>query len=377
MFGHRIPLLKLFGFQVWIDWSWLILALLITWSLATTVFPGMAQEPIPAPTRWVMGALGALGLFVSIVLHELGHSLVARRFGVEMRGITLFIFGGVAEMNQEPPSAKAEFFIAIAGPIVSIVLGLALLGVTALGSAGDLPTTLTAVTSWLGLINLILAAFNIVPAFPLDGGRILRAILWQVKKNLREATRISSAIGAGFGVLLLSLGVLSIMLGNVVGGIWWVILGLFIRRAAQASYQQVLIRGALEGQPVSRFMSDTPVTVDAELNVHELIDRYFYTHYHKLYPVTRGGELMGCVTINAVRDLERARWDTTRVGDIARPCSDENTIAPGADAMHALEKLSRTNASRLMVVEDGRVVGIIALKDLLRFLAMKSELEAR
>lgn len=375
MFAHRLPLFKLLGFQVWVDWSWLILALLITWSLATGVFPALVEDDLTTPTFWTMGAVGALGLFISIILHELGHSVVARRFGMRMRGITLFIFGGVAEMGDEPPSAKAEFFMAIGGPIVSVIIGVVMIAITGLGVSMDWPVAVRSVTGWLGWINLLLAAFNMLPAFPLDGGRVLRAALWYTKNDLRWATRITSSIGAGFGMLLIALGAFSLVFGNTIGGIWWIILGLFVRGAARSSYQQVIIRRSLEGHRVSDFMSPDPVCVDADISVDELINNYFYRHYHKLYPVTENGRLVGCVSISGVKSLERDRWGETRVGDIAQRCDDENTIAPDEDAMRALDKLNRNSISRLMVVDDGRVVGIIALKDLLRFLAMKTELD--
>lgn len=377
MFAHRLPLFKLLGFQVWVDWSWLILALLITWSLATGVFPALVEDELTPAAFWVMGAAGALGLFISIILHELGHSVVARRFGMQMRGITLFIFGGVAEMTDEPPSAKAEFFMAIGGPIVSVIIGIVMIGITGIGVSMDWPVPVSSVTGWLGWINLLLAAFNMLPAFPLDGGRVLRAVLWYSKNDLRWATRITSNIGAGFGMLLIALGALSLVFGNTIGGIWWIILGLFVRGAARSSYQQVLIRRSLEGHPVSDFMSPDPVCVDADIRIDELIDSYFYRHYHKLYPVTQSGRLIGCVSISSVKALERDRWGETRVGDIAQPCDDKNTIAPNEDAMRAIDKLNRANLSRLMVVDDGQVVGMIALKDLLRFLALKTELEGR
>ena len=375
MFAHRVPLFKLFGFQVWIDWSWLILALLITWSLATAVFPMIEGPTLDATTRWVMGAAGAIGLFLSIVLHELGHSLVARRFGMRMNGITLFVFGGVAEMGDEPPTPKAELLMAIAGPIVSVIIGLIMIGITTAVSLTDGPASVSGVTGWLGMINLILAGFNLIPAFPLDGGRVLRALIWNTSKNLRKATRITSNIGLGFGAVLITLGALSLIMGNMIGGIWWIILGLFIRGAARSSYQQVMVRRALEGEKVSRFMSPDPVTVDAGMTLHELIEDYFYTHYHKLYPVTENGRLVGCVTVRDAQGVDRSHWDDTKVGEITRPCDDTNTVAPDEDAMKALEKLSRAGSSRMMVVEDQHVVGILSLKDLMQFLSMKSELE--
>ena len=245
MFGRRVRLFKLLGFAVHIDMSWLVLALLITWSLARGLFP-YQYEKLSSITYWSMGAAGALGMFASIIFHELCHSLVARRFGLPMKGITLFIFGGVAEMDEEPPSPKAEFFMAIAGPASSILLGLFGYVVSVAGEEW-LPVPVAGVLEYLTIINFVLAGFNLVPAFPLDGGRVLRSALWQWKKNFRWATRIASKLGSFFGTVLIFLGILNILRGNVIGGIWQSMIGFFLGNAARMSYHQVLMRRALEG----------------------------------------------------------------------------------------------------------------------------------
>ncbi len=373
-FGRAIPLFKILGFQISIDLSWFLLALLITWSLATGLFPQW-HAGLSEAVYWWMGAAGALGLFISIVLHELGHAVAARRFGIEMRGITLFIFGGVAEMTREPPSAKAEFIVAIAGPIVSVALSAALVGLSVALDAGSAPTSVTVVIGYLGWINMVLVVFNMIPAFPLDGGRVLRAGLWHLWGDLRRATRITAAIGSGFGMILIVLGVVSAIFGNLIGGIWWFVLGLFLRSAANMSYQQVLLRRAFEGEPVARFMRPQPVTVDPNMTLREFVDEIIYTHQHSMYPVVEGDRLVGCVTRSDVKRVPHEAWDTRLVGEILSPCSRDNVIAPGVDAMEALARMSRTGASRLMVVEDGRLVGVVALKDLLGLMSLKIDLE--
>jgi Zn-dependent protease len=376
VFTHRIPLFKLLGFQVWIDWSWFILAVLITWSLAAGLFPALFKEAnLSTATLWSMGVAGAIGLFVSIVLHELGHSLVARRFGMQMRGITLFVFGGVAEMTDEPPSAGAEFFMAIGGPIVSVVIGVCMLAPTMVGATLHWPIEVVGVTGWLGWINLVLVGFNLIPAFPLDGGRVLRAALWQWKKDLRWATHVTARLGSAFGIFLIAFGVLSAVFGNLIGGIWWFVLGMFLRGAARMSYQQVLFRRALEGEPVERFMRRDPVTVQPDMSVQELVEHFVYRHQFKLYPVTENGHLLGCVTLSAIKHLPQEEWGSRRVGDIMADCTEDNTVAPSSDAMHALAKLNRTGASRLMVADDGHLAGVLALKDVVGFLSMKVDLE--
>ncbi|MEZ6097791.1 MAG: site-2 protease family protein [Pirellulaceae bacterium] len=321
-----------------------------------------------------MGLAGAIGLFVSILAHELGHAVVARRFDVPMRGITLFIFGGVAEMTKEPPSAKAEFLVAIAGPVVSVVIAVACYAAGIYGAA-SLTAPIAGVLWYLGMINGVVVAFNMIPAFPLDGGRVLRSILWQAKGSLRWATRITSSIGSGFGMLLILLGVFSFIGGNFVGGMWQFLIGMFLRGAAQMSYQQVLIRHALEGEPVERFMHADVITVPPSATVDQLVEDYIYRHHHKMLPVTDDGRLLGCVTTREVQRVARGEWDQRTVGEIVKPCADENTIQRNADAMQALSNMSRNGASRLMVVEDGHLEGILSLKDLLKFISLKVELE--
>ncbi len=373
MFTKRIKLFNLLGFPIYIDLSWFIIVVLITWSLATNVFPGF-YEGLSSGTYWWMGLAGALGLFVSILAHELGHSVVARHYEVPMRGITLFIFGGVAEMSREPPSAKAEFFVAIAGPIVSVAIAVVCYATFFLGEAA-FATPIVGVLWYLGVINAVVVAFNMIPAFPLDGGRVLRSVLWHVNGSLRWATRITSSIGSGFGIMLILLGVFSFIGGNFIGGMWQFLIGMFLRGAAQMSYQQVLIRRALEGEFVERFMRADVVTVPPSTTVHQLVEDYIYKHHHKMFPVTENGRLLGCVTTREVQQVPRGEWDQRTVGEIMQQCADENTIRRDADAMQALSSMNRNGASRLMVVRDGQLEGILSLKDMLKFISLKVEVE--
>jgi len=374
MFGKRIDLFKLFGFAVRLDMSWAIIVVLVTWSLAEGFFPSH-YGGLSRVTYWGMGAAGALGLFGSIIFHELSHSLVARRYGLPIKGITLFIFGGVAEMDEEPPSPKAEFLMAMAGPIASVVLGLGFYGLYQVSKASGWSKPVIGVIGYLGFINGLLAAFNLIPGFPLDGGRILRSILWGWKNNLRWATRIASKIGAGFGLVLILLGALNVLRGELVGGMWWVLIGLFLRNAATMSYQQLMVRKALEGEPVRRFMVSKPVTVSPSISIEQLVEDYIYKHHFKMYPVVEDSKLTGCITIQQVKGIPRSEWRQRTVGELAKPCSPDNTIHPEDDATKALSSMSRNRASRLMVVDGDRLVGIIALKDMLTFLSLKVELE--
>jgi len=381
MFIKRFELFKLFGFPIRIDLSWFIIVILLTWTLATGAFPHLIREfapdaePPASGMFWTMGFLGAMGLFISVLLHELGHAFVARGYGIPMGGITLFIFGGVAEMQDEPPSAKAEFWVAIAGPIVSVLLAIGLL--LGAGAAHQLGADIavTIVVGWLGFINGMLVVFNMLPAFPLDGGRVLRAILWAAKDNMRWATRVTSSIGTAFGVGFIGLGVLRFLVGDFFGGIWMAIIGMFLRGAAQMSYQHVLVRRSLEGETVQRFMKRDPVTVPPDITLADLVNEVIYRHYYKMYPVVDDNRLLGCITTRRVKEIEPHDWSDTLVRDAMDPVSNENTIDVNADAMRAMSRMNSNELSRLLVVDGDQLVGIIALKDMLRFLSMRIEMD--
>lgn len=374
VFGRRISLGTILGFDIGIDASWIFIAGLVTWSLAKGWFPAR-HEGLGNATYWAMGAAGAIGLFVSVVLHELSHSLVGRRYGIEMRGITLFLFGGVAQMGNEPSTPKAELVMAAAGPIASVVIGGGFFLLSYASEAAAAPTSVTGVLAYLGLINLVLAGFNILPAFPLDGGRVLRAILWKTKGNVRWATRVTAQVGVVFGMAFMVLGLMALLGGNVVGGMWWFLIGLFLRSAARMSYQQLLVRRALQGEPVRRFMRTEPRTVPLHTPVRTLIEDFFYQDYHKMYPVVDDGQLLGCVTINRVKGVSQDQWDTRTVRDLMTACSDHNTIQADTDAVDALSLMRRSGISRIMVVDGTQLVGVLTLKDILQFLAVRIELE--
>jgi Zn-dependent protease len=376
VFGKPLTLFRILGFEVKVDWSWLILGALIVWSLSTGLFPAWFEGLAPSQ-YWLMGVAGAVGLFVSIVFHEFWHSYIARRFGLDMKGITLFLFGGVAEMGDEPPSPKAEFFLAIAGPVSSVVLGGALLGANFLLRGAGPATPATGILSYLGFLNLVLAGFNLLPAFPLDGGRVLRAILWGLWDDLRRATRVASSIGAILGAGLMVLGALQFFLGRSGGGLWTLVIGLFVRGAARSSYQQLLLRRALEGVPVRKFMVADAVTVGPRTTVEALVEDYIYKYHFKMFPVVEDERLVGCVTLDQVKGLPREDWPARRVAELARSCSAENTIGPDEDVLKALALMQKTRRSRLLVAEEGRLVGVIALKDIMGYISLKLDLEER
>lgn len=374
MFRRRIELFKILGFSVRVDSSWIFLATLIVWSFATQVYPA-AQPELPARAYWAMGLLTAVGIFVSIILHELAHALVARHYGLEMRGITLFIFGGMAEMEDEPPSAEAELMTALGGPVISILLA-GFLGAFWMLGLGTWEPTVVTVLGNLAFLNVLLVAFNAVPAFPLDGGRVLRALLWYFKGSLTDATRIAARVGSLFGAVLLALGVFAALSGALLQGIWFGLIGLFIRGAAQMSNQQLLFRSTLEGEMVSRFMQRDPVTVPRSISVAELVEDYLYRYQLKMFPVVDGDRLLGCVHLQDLQRLPRDEWDRQTVGALAERLGPGNTVAPDTDAMSAFSLMNKRRLSRLMVTEGDTLVGILTLKDLRRFFFLRQELEA-
>jgi Zn-dependent protease/CBS domain-containing protein len=370
MFGPRLRVCRVSGIWIKVDASWLLAASLVTWTLAEGLFP----REHPGLTRalaWGMAAASAAGLFSSIVLHELGHGLMARRLGLRIRAITLFLFGGIAEMEDDPPSPRAELLVALAGPVVTVALAAAAL-------LGSLPLRLLAaehaadVLRYVFWANLVLLLFNAIPAFPLDGGRVLRAALWTVTGDLKSATRVCSLIGQGFGWLLIAGGVALVWwTQSLLAGAWTAVLGWFLRRAASLSYKQLLLRRALEGERVEHFMRRDPISVSPALSVAELVDGYVQRFHHTMYPVLQGERLIGCVTTRRLREIPREEWTRRSVASLLEALSPENTISPHTAAIHALQRMGHRR--RLMVVEGDRLVGIVSMRDLLSLLAMKVE----
>lgn len=376
MFKTSTPLFRLLGFEVKVDISWLLLAFLITWTLAVGLFP-TTYPGLSTDTYWWMGLVCAIGVFFSIVLHELSHSVVARYYNIQITGITMFIFGGVAEMQSEPPDPKSEFLMAMAGPIASFVLAFIFYQIYSLAVVQTLPIPVIGVALYLTYINTLVAIFNLIPAFPLDGGRMLRAILWHIKKDLKKATYISSRIGSGFAIALIILGIVAIIQGNLIGGMWWILIGFFLRNAATSSYQQLVVQELLRDQPISQFMISNPVTVTPDITIQQLVDRYFYLYHHKLFPVVDNEQLVGCVTLDTVKKIPQNQWPQTTIAMLKLNCSSEYILAPDDSTLEILPRMFEKNReAAYMVVDKGRLVGILELKDLWQFIAIKLELES-
>lgn len=376
MFGRRVSLIRLLGFEIRFDLTWLILVALIVWSLSAGLFPSTYAD-LPTSTYVWMGILGAIGLFSSILLHELAHSVVGRRLGMRIRGITLFALGGASELSEEPATARAEFLMAIAGPVASVILAVVvyLLAWAITAVAG--PGPLVAVLGYLVGMNLILAGFNMIPAFPLDGGRVLRAALWAWRGDVAWATRVATMAGGGVGLGLIFLGIVDALAGNPVGGMWFVLIGLFIRASAAATYQRLMAGQLLAGVAVRRLMKSELVTVPPTLPVAELVESYLLQRSLKRVPVLdEAGRVLGCVGVEEVKRVPPEQRAIRSVRDILTPLGADSTISPDAEAKQALEQMQRGGQSRLFVTEDDRLVGVLTLRDLLQYLSVKSELQA-
>jgi CBS domain-containing protein len=293
---------------------------------------------------------------------------------MRIEGITLFVFGGVARSEGEPPSPSAEFFIAAAGPVSSVVLGIIFYLIRRLTAPYHQVLPVSGVAGYLAILNWLLAGFNLLPGYPLDGGRILRAALWQWSGRIKWATRIASRFGVGFGYTLVALGVVQVFMTNVIGGLWWVFIGLFLQGAARSSYQQLLTLEALEGEPIRRLMNPRPVTVPAGLSIGKIVEDYVYKYHFKMYPVVEQDRLVGCVTTRQIGSVARDLWARTTVGDIATDCRADALIDPDTETLKALSIMNRTGQSRLVVTDHGKLAGVLTLKDIMQFLALKLEL---
>ncbi|MBU2486203.1 MAG: site-2 protease family protein [Alphaproteobacteria bacterium] len=373
MFKNAVQLFEIFGFKLKVDPSWLLIAALIVWSLSTSYFP----EVLPGGTATfytVLGIVAMLGMFVSLILHELSHSLVARSYGLKVGGITLFIFGGVAELEEEPHDPKSEFLIAIAGPLMSLLLAALFYGASALAAPQTGSNYASAVFGYLALINLVLAVFNMVPAFPLDGGRVLRAVIWGVTRDLLRATRISSRIGSVFGLFLMLTGALAVFTGGGVGGFWQILIGFFILNASNGSYQNLLVKMALRGKTASQLMSGTVHAIDATATIAELVDDVMLRHGVSFVPVLSGEVLKGYVDTAGVRSVARENWGERSVQEITVPAEADNTVATDTPLNEVFRRMTANTRRKLMVVEGRRLVGVISLSDLMHHLALEQEI---
>jgi Zn-dependent protease len=374
MFGHSVRLFEIFGFEIRVDASWLVIAALIVWSLSQGYFPAVAPGIEPGASL-ILAIVAMLGLFASLILHELAHSLVARRYGLPVGRITLFLFGGVAELEEEPRSAVSEFWIAVAGPAMSFALAGAF-GLLALLLDAALPGPLALILGYLSMINLILATFNLIPAFPLDGGRVLRAVLWRRSGDMMSATRTASQAGTVLALGLMGLGLFSVLSGGGLGGIWTGLIGLFVLNASRGTYQQMLLHRGLSGRRVADLMTTHAHVVHPSATLRDVADRVMMTRGVSFVPVVEGGRLLGHVEAASLREIPREAWDEKEAKDVLVPLSAETHVAPSMTAEAALEAMAKSSRRKFLVAEGDRLLGILSLSDLLAEIRVIEELGA-
>lgn len=362
-----IQLGRIAGIRIGINWSWLVVFALIVWSLAVAVFPD--QNPGFSDGQYLaLAVAAALLFFASLLLHELGHALQAKREGMEIEGINLWLFGGVAQFKGWFPGAGAEFRVAIAGPLVSLVLGVLFVG---LAAGAGLPNALDGVAAWLGYTNLVLLAFNLLPALPLDGGRVLHAALWFARGDLTWATRVASAAGRGFGFLFIALGLAMFIFEGTFSGAWLAFVGWFLLQAATAEARYIATEQALEGVRVRDLMVERPVTVSADVSLGQFMDDVARSQRYTTYPVVEGGRPVGLLAFRSVAGVPRDQWDKRRVREVMIGLDDVPRLTDDEPAIDALAELSESRVSRGLVVNDGRLIGLISITDLLRALEVR------
>jgi Zn-dependent protease len=379
----------LFGIDIRIDWTWLIIFALVAYSLGSTF--GQLRSEWDPTLRWGVALLSALLFFGSVLAHELAHSLVSQARGNPVDSITLFLFGGVSSIREEPDSPLGEFLMAILGPATSIVIGLTLLfigGVTGgamatINNPSEMiseATPVTLIVWWLGSVNLVLGAFNLIPGFPLDGGRVLRSILWAITDDLRRATRWASWVGQGFGWLMI-MGGISMVFGATIpffgsglfNGLWLAFIGWYLNNASSQSYQRVVVQDILEGVPVKRMMRTNPPTVSPSISVESLVHEHIMGTDEHAFPVLEDGNLVGMVTLEDVRSLRQDAWGSTAVREIMTPYDQCTVLAPDEDAAEAMTKLANCDVRQLPVLENGGLSGVLRRQDVIQWMRLHAQ----
>jgi len=364
MFRNTISLGRIAGIRIDLDYSWFLIFGLLTWLLAAEYYPAEFQNWSGAE-YWLMGLATAAMLFLSVLVHELGHSIVANRMGIRVPRITLFIFGGVSEIATEPPSAGAEFAIAIVGPMVSFALAALFWELEPLVASAS---PLLAMFRYLALLNLILGAFNLIPGFPLDGGRVLRAIIWRFTGDYQRSTAMAAGTGRFFGFLLIFLGIWRVLAGDFLNGLWIAFIGWFLESTAASIVQQEGVRSMMGAHRVAEAMRRDFPHVSGDVTVQELVDKYVLSAGARYFVVDTNGGPAGLVTLTGIKEIPRTSWTETPVSEIMTPLRRLDTIPPDAQLWSALEKMGRDGVNQLPVVEGNGIVGMLSRDDLVQYL---------
>jgi Zn-dependent protease/predicted transcriptional regulator len=359
---------KIAGIDIYIHVSWIIILVLLTVSLATGWFPQLYPGWSTA-TYWVTGFISSLLLFASVLLHELAHSLVARRRGLPVKSITLFIFGGVSNIEQEPKSPGIEFQMAVVGPLTSLLIGIVcfLLQLPLRGTNSPLEGVLF----YLAVTNLLLGVFNLIPGFPLDGGRVLRSIVWKITGSMRQATRAASITGQVIAYLFILLGVWLFFTGNILNGIWLGFIGWFLLSAAQSANSQVMLASVFRGVTVGEVMNPTPTTVPANISLQHLVDAYFLPGGLRYALVMQADHLVGLITLSDIRHIPREQWEQVLVSYAMIPVERLHVVSPQQSLSEVLPLMAGHDVNQLPVVQNGALVGIVSRDAIVHYLEVR------
>lgn len=365
-----LKLTEVRGIQVRLHYSWFVIFALVAWSLAIGYLPDQYPNQ-PQIFYWTVGCISSSSLFLSVLAHEFSHSLLARKSGIDVRSITLHFFGGVAEMREEARTPGAELKMAAAGPLSSLVLAVVLFAGWRLALIGSISLGVRATLRYASYINFVLAAFNMLPAFPMDGGRVLRALLWMRSGSLLASTRRATRVSLGFSFVLMFLGLVEIIFNSVFSGLWLFVIGLFIKRSADANMNETIIGEALGGVKVGEIMTREIHAVEPDLSIQQLVENHFIKYKHKGFPVVSEDRLIGLVTDQDVRQVPRERWEKVTVGEIMKPAKELITVTPEDAVSDALLQMSKHEVGRLPVMEGDRLVGIITRGDVTRAIRVR------
>ena len=376
MFRGSIPIGKAFGISLRLHYSWFFIFVLITWALAASYFP-TTYPTWSLALKIGAGVLTSILFFGSVLFHELMHSLVSIHQGTEIKSITLFFLGGVSEMTSEPKTAGDEFRMAAAGPFSSLILGGLFMGVylSLRGINGQAAQFGAAVSMYLGVINILLGVFNLIPGFPLDGGRVLRSLIWWRSRNLQRATQIASNVGRAIGFIFILGGIWWALTGNLFNGIWLVLIGWFLETAASGSYRQTLIQEMLKGHTASEVMSQECTVVPPDITVEHLVNEHILGSGRRCFPVVSEGRTEGLITLGNVRSIPREARKTTRVREVMTPLNQVKSVSPNEDLARILQILSENDINQVPVIWENKVVGIVARDNLINFINIRNELK--
>lgn len=366
-----IRLVRLLGFDILIHWSWLIIATLFTWSLATGYLPGVYPE-WSAERRWIAAAITSVLFFTSVLVHELSHSIVARARGLEVSSITLFLFGGASSLGGEPRSAREEFWIAVVGPLTSFAIGGVFAVIWLLSRDGG-STVVAAITGYLAYINVAVGIFNLLPGFPLDGGRVLRSAVWGAKGNMLQATRVAANAGRVVAAILIGIGILTVFTGGL-GGLWLAVIGWFLWNAAENSYQQLLLQNSLQGLTAGMLAGPATMRVPPDLTLRQFAEDYLLAHNQRAFFVgVEGGDALGLITLSDLHNHPRDQWDRISVFRAMTPRERLITVSPRTPAVDALQLMAEHNVNQLPVVNGRDIEGLLTRAALIRAIQFRAE----